>query len=421
MVVDLILVRAYDLISKQFIAISDKEILFGLISVGILGLGYTLLEFIKPLRIVGPTRKTIDLTLIYKVSKVVQYTLGAVVIFIIIQIIVQSYYSTIALLAVIICSYALSIGILGVLIKRILTWLSFRKNVIMFSAFLIALGSITVNALITVIDVYLRLEDRPAEIRLLLGGSIDVSKGRYDTVDDLYFISYLISYISAWIATAVLLSYYSNRIGKVKYWIITASPLLFFLVQFPLIFTKVIFPDVNINQFMIVSWITLTASLSKPIGGLMLAIGFWVMGRVGEKNNPVRHYMVVAGFGFFLLFTSNQAILMSIVPYPPFGLSTITVMGLSAYLLIVGIFASTISASLDSELRRSIKQLAGSKLKLMDSIVTAELAKEIEDKVREVVKLESVRMENETGIRTSLEEDDIQEYLREVLNEVKKQ
>jgi hypothetical protein len=418
--VDLLLVRAYDLISKQFIPTGDREILFGLISIGILATEYILLEFIKPLRTAAAAKKTIDLTRIYKVTKAVQYTLGAIVIFIILQIIVQSYYSTVALLAVIVCSYALSIGILGVFIKRILTWLSFGKNVIIFTAFLIASGSITINALITAIDVYLRLENRPAEIRLLLAGSIDVGKGRYNTIDDLYFLSYLISYISAWVATVVLLSYYSSRIGKVKYWIVTASPLVFFLVQFPLIFTKVLLPEVSINQFVIVSWITLIASLSKPIGGLMLAIGFWAVGRVGEKSNPVRHYMMVSGFGFLLLFTSNQAFLLSIVPYPPFGLSTITVMGLSAYLLIVGVFASSISASLDSELRKSIKQLAGSKLKLMDSIVTAEMAKEIEDKVREVFKLESVRMENETGIRTSLEEEDIQKYMREVLKEVKK-
>jgi hypothetical protein len=87
----------------------------------------------------------------------------------------------------------------------------------------------------------------------------------------------------------------------------------------------------------------------------MLGIGFWSMAKVGRNNTALNMYLVISGFGFLLLFTSNQAILMSIVPYPPFGIATITVTGLSAYLVVIGIYMSKISLSQDAELRRSIR------------------------------------------------------------------
>jgi hypothetical protein len=85
--------------------------------------------------------------------------------------------------------------------------------------------------------------------------------------------------------------------------------------------------------------------------------------------------LIFTGFGFFLLFSSNQAILMSVAPYPPFGIATVTAMGLAAYLVVVGLYTSTISLSQDTELRRNIRRLARSQTRLFDSMVTAESEK----------------------------------------------
>ena len=55
------------------------------------------------------------------------------------------------------------------------------------------------------IDSCLRLEVRPSETRSYVGGSDDTSKGRFDALDNLYFISFIFLFASAWIATAQLL------------------------------------------------------------------------------------------------------------------------------------------------------------------------------------------------------------------------
>jgi hypothetical protein len=417
MVTAISLIRAYDIISKQLIPIDTRDILFGIISIVCLVAEYLLLELIKPPP--GDERGKIRLhiILLYKVTKAVQYVIGAIVVFVILQILFSSYYNTAVLLAIILCSYTLSIGILSVFISRILT---LKRNTIFTFLFVLALGSITINAAIAVVDVSLRLGDRPLETRAFFGGSSDISKGKYNTIDESYFISYVISFVSAWVATAILLSNYIRKLGKIKYLFITISPMVFFIGQFAAFFTNEISSIINVDQFFLASLTTFITTLSKPLGGLMLGIAFWSMSRMGKSHTALNKYLIISGFGFFLLFTSNQAILMSIAPYPPFGIATITVMGLSAYLVVVGIYMSTISLSQDTQLRRSIRRVAITQSKLFDSMVTAEIEIEIERRVREVINIQSVEMEDETGVQPSLNEQEAHDYLKEVIREIKK-
>ena len=281
MVTDISLIRAYDIISKQLIPIDTRDILFGIISIVCLVAEYLLLELIKPPP--GDERGKIRLhvILLYKVTKAVQYVIGAIVVFVILQILFSSYYNTAVLLAIILCSYTLSIGILSVFISRILT---LRRNTIFTFLFVLALGSITINASIAVVDVSLRLGDRPPETRAFFGGSSDISKGKYNTMDESYFISYIISFVSAWIATAILLSNYYRKLGKIKYLFITISPMVFFIGQFAAFFTNEISSIINVDQFFLASLTTFITTLSKPLGGLMLGIAFWSMSRMGKSH-----------------------------------------------------------------------------------------------------------------------------------------
>jgi hypothetical protein len=177
--------------------------------------------------------------------------------------------------------------------------------------------------------------------------------------------------VSAWIATAALLSNYARKLGKIKYLLVTISPMIFFIGQFVASFPNEISAIINVDKFFLASYTTVIITLNR--------------------------YLTISGFGFFLLFTSNQALLMSINPYPPFGIATITVMGVSAYLVIIGIYMSTISLSQDAELRQSIRCVARSQSKLFDSMVSAEIEKEIEKRVMEIIRTRSVEMEDETG------------------------
>jgi hypothetical protein len=108
------------------------------------------------------------------------------------------------------------------------------------------------------------------------------------------------------------------------------------------------------------------------------------------------------------------------LPYPPFGMATISFVGLSSYLLFVGIYGSAVSVAEDSNLRKSIRKLAVKESKLLDSIGEAQMEQEIQKRVIALSKVTERIMTEQTGVETSLSEEDAKEYIHEVLIELKR-
>ncbi len=132
--------------------------------------------------------------------------------------------------------------------------------------------------------------------------------------------------------------------------------------------------------------------------------------------------MILSGYGPVLLFVKNQAnVLWIVIPYPPFGLATVSFMGLASFLVLLGIYYSAISVAEDSTLRQSIRTLALRESKLLDSIGIAQMEQEIQRKVLTLTKLNQERMAEESGIQSSLTEEEMMQYLEQVLREVKEQ
>jgi hypothetical protein len=96
-------------------------------------------------------------------------------------------------------------------------------------------------------------------------------------------------------------------------------------------------------------------------------------------------------------------------------------MGLSSYLILVGIYSSAISVAQDLELRKLIRKYARKESKLLDNIGLAEMEKEVQNRVMKIVNEQSLKMKNETGVQSSLNEEDIKEYLVNVLRETKRE
>src|SRR5262249_54830575 len=130
---------------------------------------------------------------------------------------------------------------------------------------------------------------------------------------------------------------------------------------------------------------TILFSSSKPIGGLLFAAAFWSMARrIGIRQ--LRDYMIISAYGLALIFGSQQAIILANKPYPPFGLATISFLGLASYLMLMGIYSSAVSVSEDSKLRNLIRKFAITELRLLDSIGTAQMEREIEKRVMALAK-----------------------------------
>ena len=164
MITDIALIRIYDIISKQFIPIDTKEILFVITSISCLVAEYLLLEFIKPPRNDNKGKNRLHANLLYVITKAIQYVIGAIVVLLILQIILSSKYNNTVLLAIILCSYVLSIDILSVFIVRILTLIPSKRNMTFMMLFVFVVGCITINAAIAMVSVSLRIEDRQPEL-----------------------------------------------------------------------------------------------------------------------------------------------------------------------------------------------------------------------------------------------------------------
>lgn len=136
-----------------------------------------------------------------------------------------------------------------------------------------------------------------------------------------------------------------------------------------------------------------------------------------NKNSPIINYMTATAFGIMLTgFAFASPVIF--VTYPPFGLVGHSYLTLAAYLFSFGFYASAISVAQDAKLRQSIRKLAVKESKLIDNIGRATFEQQIEKKVLSATKAQQDAMKNETGIEASLTQEEVKEYLEQLLNEI---
>ena len=131
--------------------------------------------------------------------------------------------------------------------------------------------------------------------------------------------------------------------------------------------------------------------------------------------------MIISAYGLVIFYISNQAgssLFQLRGVYPPFGLLTVAIIGLSSYLMLAGIYSSAIFVAQDSRLRRTIRNSVQQQSSLLDKIGTAQMQQEIENSVLSTIKSQAENLRTETGIDTSLDEDEIKEYMNEVIAEI---
>ncbi|HEY6882608.1 MAG TPA: histidine kinase dimerization/phospho-acceptor domain-containing protein, partial [Nitrososphaeraceae archaeon] len=238
------------------------------------------------------------------------------------------------------------------------------------------------------------------------------------TLNSGYIASSIASFIIPWTATAVLLRHYSRKLGAIRYWIIVCLPLIYFLMQFQPLFLNLFLPFSQSQPIFFSTIYTVIFTMSKVVGGILFGIAFWFVAKSNTHSTIVRNYMIISAFGFVLLFVSNQAVVLISAPYPPFGLSTISLMGLSSYLVLVGIYSSAISVAQDTKLRQTIRKSTIEESKLLISIGSAQLEQEIQSRAVKVAKEQQQSMAEQTGVRSSLTEHDMEQYVSEVLEEI---
>jgi hypothetical protein len=309
---------------------------------------------------------------------------------------------------------------IGILSYRFLKWFRAGKN---FLILLFGLSSVVLalNALAGVIFINFTLESLPSEISQHFAGTrppIISSLLARDIIYSSFIVSSIASFMLTWAATAVLLSYYIKRLRKAAFWAVLGIPLTFFLLQFPPLATGLFFPLLESDPVLFNTIYSGFFSLSKPVGGVIFAVSFWVMAR-SIRSTSIKNYLIFSGFGYLMIFVTNQASVLTLVLYPPLGLSVISLVGLSSYLILIGIYSSAITIAEDSKLRNEIRKIAASKSGLLGSIGLAQLEQQLENEVRAIARKHSGMIEKEAGLEPLSNEDELKNYLEQILRERK--
>lgn len=176
----------------------------------------------------------------------------------------------------------------------------------------------------------------------------------------------------------------------------------------------------NSDQSLI--FLYLIQNLGTVVGGAMIGFSFWKVGKRLGNTNPIRKYLIMTAFGLILIFIITQGTLI-MTSFPPFGLSSLSFVIISIYLFNFGFYAMAVSLSQDVKLRQTIKLKTKRNINLLSSIgkaqMTSELQRAVSD-VKTVVEKEEKELEEKTGIETSLSEENIQDYMKQVLEEMGK-
>jgi hypothetical protein len=106
--------------------------------------------------------------------------------------------------------------------------------------------------------------------------------------------------------------------------------------------------------------------------------------------------------------------------YPPFGLVTLLFLGLSSYLLLVGMLGCAAYVSRDIELRREIYKGLEVDADVLKKIGMAEMQREIEKRVLPLASKIKLFDEMRSRMDPDPDKEDVKLMIEEVLNEIQK-
>jgi hypothetical protein len=416
MLIDTSVVKIYEIIDKDFVPSQIKVLIFS--GEAILCL---LLQFLILKQVWDSFKTNQSYTrMLIRISFISLSVLATLVATMIFHLYYSNQYSSLLTIAIIIMSYGTSAAFIIWLSWLFLSWYRSSHKFIIFLYFM-SMSLIAINLILTASYSSAKVSDRPDQVSVYVGGGGEVSGGRYIILDLVYRISSFMSFIGIWLTTALLMSYYRERLfSAITYWVVILLPLAYFVItyfyQFILGSTLSYYLQFDPVTFSIV--LVSFLSLSKPIGGLIFGIAFWNTARTLSYEKKIKTCMFISGWGIFLIFAANQGVNQQTTPYPPFGIPTITVLNIASCLVVFGIYNSAKLVSVNNNLRKSIYKHAVES-KVLHTIGHAEMEKEIQKTVTKIIySQENMEAEREVGIE--LDQNELRRYLDDVIKEVKK-
>jgi hypothetical protein len=356
----------------------------------------------------------------YRAVQVVQYALAVIMIAITLQVVFASSYYTMELMIAVLLSYGMAAILMGALSWRLFVWFKFSKSIAtLFYA--LAAAMITINAIDSLIFFNVVLSEKSTIINSELEVIFQVGfePGTFMSLVAMIQTTSMVGYfVLTWAGTILLLIHHMKRVGKIKFWILVTLPLIYFMSYYINLY-EVTNPDSPVTQALSSNFIIpiLLFTYSIALCGILFGIAFYSIARSIKENKEIRIFMLITAYGFVLFFNAADATVLQ-AGYPPFGLANVSFVGLSAFLIFVGLYSSAISVAKDVQLRSFIKKSVKDEAKFLASIGTAQMQEELEKRIMTITRDKSEEISQFDEISPSLSEDEMKRYLEEVIREV---
>jgi hypothetical protein len=355
---------------------------------------------------------------LHKAVSIVQLVLVGNIILLIIQMVLFSSYTILSLVFVAYVSNFMTAGLLFVFALRFFSWYKSGNHSLGILLYALAFIILAVSEVFAGIGSgyllwqkdYVITPASEVHFRSFPEGSLlDVFFSSYSYVD---YSSFLLTLI----ASALLLYHYSKKTRTPKMIIIIVLPILGYTATI-LDALNIYDTDTNVNLF----YYYIFQSLASISGGILFAFSFWFISK-RLPESPVKTFLRIAALGFILLYLSNHTDVNS-ATYPQYGINSLSLLPLASYFVLFGLYSSAMSLSQDITLRQHLRSIAKNDNNLLSSIGTAQMEREVNRAVgelKEVADEQEKELAEKTGIETPVPESEIEDYLKQVIEEVAK-
>ena len=329
---------------------------------------------------------------LHRTVSIVQYVLAANVILIIIQIFLFSKYSIISLLFVTYISNFFTASLLIIFALSFLSWYKSQKQNIGILLYALAFLILAVSEVVSGLGSGYLLSQKEQLI-------IPTSEVKFSDFPEGSFFDI-----------------FTKKTSNPKIILIIALPILGYTSS---ILDTLNIYDSDTNPDLLYYYIYIT--LVSASAGVLFAFSFWIVSKKLPES-PVKTFLKITAYGFVLLYFSNN-ISVTIAAYPPFGVNSLSLLSLSSYFVLFGLYSSALSLSQDLTLRQRLRALARNDNNLLSSIGTAQMESEVKRAVgelKDVADEQEKELAEKSGIETPVPESEIEDYLKQVIEEVAK-
>lgn len=387
---------------------------FVIICMLVSGIGLVILLYINS----ETTKITQDSVKLRKFGKIFlcnQVLLIALLTWLILQIVLYSYYNSLLIRVILTDSMGMGCLLMGFLAFKFFSWYNSNRKFLLLSY---AVGSTAWcgGIMISILFFQSVLFTMPIDRDAFSDASYPElgEKTTQKALNNGYTISNISIFIIFWLSSVILLYHHARRIGIVKFWIIISLPLISFLSIF-MVSDQLVQSATDLGLDLMYVYI-IGYGVPNLITGVLLFVPFWIISN-NIQNKTVRSFMLLVAFGF-LISTLSLTVTIYNEPYPPLGLPSITIIGLSIYMIFIGIYYSVISVTGDTLLRQTIRKSLLEESKLLGELSLANASNELTARVIDISKKFKEDMQAKTGVETSLSDSDMKHYLDEIMNEM---